>query len=63
MGIARPMIECPPKGGNSTRVLRPDGTEVTVRQFLDLVRRESSQVALEQVLQGADLGAIDPVTR
>ena len=49
--------------GRHSRVLRPDGTEVTVRDFLDLVRRESTQVALEQVLGGADLGAIDPVTR
>ena len=49
--------------GRYARVLRPDGTEVTVRDFLDIVRRESTTVALEQVLQGADLGAIDPVTQ
>ena len=49
--------------GRHSRVLRPDGTEVTVRDFLDFVRRESTQVALEQVLGGADLGSIDPVTR
>lgn len=49
--------------GRHRRVLRPDGSEVTVREFLDLVRRESVQVALEQVLQGADLGLVDPVTR
>jgi len=49
--------------GRHTRVLRPDGSEVTVRDFLDLVRREATQVALEQVLQGADLGVVDPITR
>ena len=49
--------------GRYRRVLRPDGTEVTVRDFLDIVRRESTTVALEQVLHGADLGGIDPVTR
>jgi putative DNA methylase len=49
--------------GRHSRVLRPDGSEVTVRDFLDLVRRESTQVALEQVLQGADLGIVDPITR
>ena len=49
--------------GQHTRVLRPDGTEVGVRDFLDLVRRESTEVALEQVLVGADLGIVDPVTR
>jgi len=49
--------------GKHSRVLRPDGSQVTVREFLDLVRRESTQVALEQVLQGADLGIVDPVTR
>ena len=48
--------------GRYSRVLRPDGTEVTVRDFLDIVRRESTTVALEQVLQGADLGIIDPET-
>ena len=49
--------------GRHTRVLRPDGDAVTVREFLDIVRRESTTVALEQVLHGADLGVIDPVTR
>src|SRR5207253_4122955 len=49
--------------GRHARVLRPDGEQVTVREFLDLVRRESTQVALEQVLSGADLGVVDPVTR
>jgi putative DNA methylase len=49
--------------GQHSKVLRPDGTEVSVRDFLDLVRRESTQVALEQVLMGADLGIVDPVTR
>ena len=49
--------------GRYRQVMRPDGTEVTVREFLDIVRRESTAVALEQVLHGADLGVIDPVTR
>ena len=49
--------------GRHSRVLRPDGAAVTVREFLDVVRRESTMVALEQVLHGADLGVIDPVTR
>lgn len=49
--------------GRHSRVLRPDGAEVTVREFLDLVRKESTQVALEQVLRGADLGVVDPITR
>ncbi len=49
--------------GRHARVLKPDGSAVTVREFLDIVRREATQVALEQVLQGADLGLIDPVTR
>ena len=49
--------------GRYRQVKRPDGTEVTVRDFLDIVRRESTTVALEQVLHGADLGIIDPVTR
>ena len=49
--------------GRHSRVLRPDGSEVGVRDFLDLVRKESTQVALEQVLSGADLGVVDPVTR
>lgn len=49
--------------GRHPRVLRPDGSVVTVREFLDLVRREAAQVALEQVLHGADLGQVDPLTR
>ena len=49
--------------GRHAQVLRPDGTEVSVREFLDIVRRESTAVALEQVLQGSDLGAVDPVTQ
>ena len=49
--------------GRHERVLRPDGTEVSVREFLDIVRRESTTVALGQVLQGADLGVVDPITR
>ena len=49
--------------GRYERVLRPDGGQVSVRDFLDIVRRESTDVALEQVLHGADLGVIDPVTR
>ena len=49
--------------GRYQSVLRPDGTTVTVRDFLDIVRRESTTVALEQVLHGADLGVIDPPTR
>ena len=49
--------------GRHRRVLRPDGTEVSVRDFLDIVRRESTVVALEQVLHGADLGVVDPITR
>ena len=49
--------------GRYEQVLRPDGTTVSVRDFLDIVRRESTDVALEQVLQGADLGVIDTVTR
>ena len=49
--------------GRHARVLRPDGEAVSVRDFLDIVRRESTAVALEQVLQGADLGQVDPVTR
>ncbi len=49
--------------GRHRRVLRPDGTTVSVRDFLDIVRRESTTVALEQVLQGADLGIVDPITR
>ncbi len=34
-----------------------------MRDFLDIVRRESTAVALEQVLHGADLGLVDPITR
>ena len=49
--------------GRHTRVLRPDGSVVSVRDFLDTVRRESTAVALEQVMQGADLGVVDPITR
>ena len=49
--------------GQHSRVLRPDGSEVSVRDFLDIVRRESTDVALEQVLHGADLGQVDPITR
>ena len=49
--------------GQHARVLRPDGEAVSVRDFLDIVRRESTAVALEQVLQGADLGQVDPLTR
>lgn len=49
--------------GKHARVLRPDGEAVSVREFLDIVRRESTAVALEQVLQGADLGQVDPITR
>ena len=49
--------------GRHSRVLRPDGDTVSVRDFLDIVRRESTAVALEQVLQGADLGQVDPITR
>ena len=49
--------------GRHRRVLKPDGDPVEVREFLDLVRRESTQVALEQVLSGADLGVVDPLTR
>lgn len=49
--------------GRHTKVLRPDGSEVTVRDFLDLVRRESTRVALQQVLHQDDLGHIDDATR
>ena len=49
--------------GRHQRVLRPDGSEVAVRDFLDIVRRESTTVALEQVLQSADLGTVDALTR
>ena len=49
--------------GRHSNVVRPDGTEVTVREFLDLVRRESTRVALQQVLHQDDLGATDEATR
>ena len=49
--------------GQHSSVLRPDGSAVSVRDFLDIVRRESTDVALEQVLHGADLGQMDPITR
>ena len=49
--------------GRYSRVLLPSGEAVSVRDFLDIVRRESTAVALEQVLQGADLGLVDPITR
>ncbi|MCY4618412.1 MAG: DUF1156 domain-containing protein [Chloroflexi bacterium] len=49
--------------GRHSLVLNPDGSEVSVRDFLDIVRRESTAVALEQVLQGADLGMVDSLTR
>ena len=49
--------------GRHSRVLNPDGSEVSVRDFLDIVRRESTAVALEQVLRGADLGMVDSLTR
>jgi len=44
-------------------VLRPDGSVVSVRDFLEIVRRESTRVALQQVLGGESLGIIDPVTQ
>lgn len=49
--------------GRHSKVLHPDGTEVSVREFLDIVRQESARVALQQVLHGENLGAIDPATR
>jgi adenine-specific DNA methylase len=49
--------------GRHSKVLRPDGSEVTVRDFLDIVRRESTRVALQQVLGGESLGVIDPATQ
>lgn len=49
--------------GRYARVLNPDGSTVNVRDFLDRVRRESTTVALEQVLQDADLGMVDPLTQ
>jgi adenine-specific DNA methylase len=49
--------------GRHPRVLKPSGEEVSVREFLDIVRRESTEVALEQVLGGSTLGQVDPVTR
>jgi len=49
--------------GRHPRVLKPGGEEVSVREFLDIVRRESTHVALEQVLGGSTLGTLDPLTR
>ena len=49
--------------GRHSHVLLPSGEQVSVRDFLDIVRRESTTVALEQVLHGADLGVVDPITR
>ena len=49
--------------GRHLRVLNPDGSEVSVRDFLDIVRRESTAVALEQVLHGADLGMVESLTQ
>lgn len=49
--------------GRHSRVLNVDDSEVSVRDFLDIVRRESTEVALEQVLQGADLGVVDSLTQ
>jgi adenine-specific DNA methylase len=49
--------------GRHTKVMYPDGKDVSVRDFLDLVRRESTEVALEQVLGGAILGQLDSLTR
>lgn len=49
--------------GRYETVERPDGSVVTVEDFLELVRRESTAVALRQVLQGADLGKIDSATQ
>lgn len=49
--------------GRHSKVLHPDGTQVTVREFLDIVRQESARVALQQVLHGENLGAVDPATR
>ena len=49
--------------GRHSKVLHPDGSEVSVREFLDIVRQESARVALQQVLHGENLGVIDPATR
>lgn len=49
--------------GRHSKVLHPDGSDVSVREFLDIVRQESARVALQQVLHGENLGAIDPATR
>ncbi len=49
--------------GRHSKVLRPDGSVVSVRDFLEIVRRESTRVALQQVLGGESLGIIDPVTQ
>ncbi len=49
--------------GRHLRVLNPDGSEVSARDFLDIVRQESTKVALEQVLQGTDLGMVDSLTQ
>jgi adenine-specific DNA methylase len=49
--------------GRRSRVLRPSGEEVTVREFLDLVRKEATDVALEQVLGGNVMGVLDALTR
>src|SRR5690606_20331448 len=49
--------------GRHTKVLRPAGSEVIVRDFLDIVRRESTRVALRQVIGGETLGDVDPVTQ
>lgn len=49
--------------GRHMKVMYLDGKNVSVRDFLDLVRRESTEVALEQVLGGAVLGQLDSLTR
>ena len=49
--------------GRHTKVMYPDGKDVSVRDFLDLVRRESTEVALEQVLGGHVMGQVDSLTR
>jgi len=49
--------------GRHTKVMYPDGKDVSVRDFLDLVRRESTEVALEQVLGGQIMGQVDSLTR
>ena len=43
-------------GRHSSRAPSRRYVRSTVRDFLDIVRRESTTVALEQVLHGADLG-------